>query len=150
MGVVSGEDGINLFFCLSFYTFIRRCNYMMLLWYQGLRGMLGVIRYVLAVVFLAGSAPNYFLLWAFWRGISLVLPQWMYVLQISVQRMPIDGLWLLFADISWGMTSSTPCTSGWLSFSLSTAPMSRYCDNVWWLFTDLTFPCTGLHHWRYS
>lgn len=44
----------------------------------GMKKILGKIRYVLAVVVLAGSAPNYFLLWALWRGVSLFLPQWKY------------------------------------------------------------------------
>jgi hypothetical protein len=43
-----------------------------------MKGVLAKIRYVFAVVVITGSAPNYFLLWFLWRGISLFLPQWKY------------------------------------------------------------------------
>lgn len=36
------------------------------------------VRYVFAVMVITGSAPNYFLLWALWRGISLFMPHWKY------------------------------------------------------------------------
>ncbi|KAI9558282.1 hypothetical protein GHT06_015035 [Daphnia sinensis] len=43
-----------------------------------MKGFLAKIRYVFAVIVITGSAPNYFLLWALWRGISLFMPQWKY------------------------------------------------------------------------
>jgi len=40
--------------------------------------ILGAVRYIIATSVLLGSAPNYYLFWALWRGLSIVLPQWMY------------------------------------------------------------------------
>jgi len=45
---------------------------------QGLMKVLGATRYIFASSILFGSAPSYFLFWAVWRGISLLLPKWMY------------------------------------------------------------------------
>lgn len=45
---------------------------------EGMSGFLGLVRYALALIIIAGSAPNYFLFWAFWRGVSMILPQWIY------------------------------------------------------------------------
>jgi len=45
---------------------------------QGLAKVLGAIRYVIATSILFGSAPSYFLFWAAWRGLSILLPQWIY------------------------------------------------------------------------
>ena len=42
---------------------------------MGMKSILGKLRYVFAVVVLAGSAPNYFLLWALWRVVSTFMPQ---------------------------------------------------------------------------
>lgn len=41
-------------------------------------GCVGILRYVVAVLLLAGSAPNYFLIWFVWRGLSLFMPEWIY------------------------------------------------------------------------
>ena len=38
------------------------------------RNILGLLRYLIAVTILAGAAPNYFLIWIVWRGISIFLP----------------------------------------------------------------------------
>ncbi len=45
---------------------------------RDMMSLIAKIRYVFAVVVITGSAPNYFLLWFLWRGISLFLPQWKY------------------------------------------------------------------------
>ena len=40
--------------------------------------VLGLFRYTVSVIILGASAPNYFLVWAVWRGVSIVLPQHVY------------------------------------------------------------------------
>ena len=41
-------------------------------------GVIGPIRYAVSTAIMTASAPHYFLLWSGWRGISLVLPNWIY------------------------------------------------------------------------
>ncbi|KAB7495736.1 1-acyl-sn-glycerol-3-phosphate acyltransferase epsilon [Armadillidium nasatum] len=40
--------------------------------------VLGKLRYAFGSVFMFGMAPEYFALWAVWRGVSLFMPSWVY------------------------------------------------------------------------